>query len=413
MRTDAQAFVFPGKVDAAKLLDQPDGRCSGGAPRRRRSSPLIPFRPQTAIRIRLGTSGCSFNRGRKGRYGFVGATDSQRPHGGVSHPCRNSPVRPGTLRRRRDPSAARSFGDSRLKRRSSRSKVSSAQKSRPKALFERFLVAASSYRPIGCVVNAPASGRSPGDGGGKNKHRGWPRAWIRRGPPAGAGRRRAHQPRGSREISGWYNIRRHELGIRVVRRGRAQALAGTIRRCTCRCRRLRAGLPDGLFGTHRMHQMARDRIRPVCDQQLGFCSQTLTLGRRPSAFTGNWCSNACPASSPRNRRRGLYQPSSRKVVPRDQPLHFPNRSSTRTRRAPRRACSGTRGSIGALQFDLADEGLTDAGHRVRHVTDKIRHGLQRMQARPHEPQVGSLVTKPIHFPRSSPMAGRCPIVRPW
>ena len=25
-----------------------------------------------------------------------------------------------------------------------------------------------------------------------------------------------------------------------------------------------------------------------------------------------------------------------------------------------------------------------------------------MQARPHEPQVGSLVTKPIHFPRSSP-----------
>ena len=155
--------------------------------------------------------------------------------------------------------------------------------------------------------------------------------------------------------------------------GKAQALAGTIRRRTCRWIRLRAGLPDGVLGTHRMHQMARDRIRPVCDHTQGLCSQTLTPVRPAPLGIHRQLVLQClprfiseepaPRSSLTLRHRSRPARSAASLS--EQVLHADPP-------APRRSCSGTRGWIGALQFDLADEGLTDAGHRRearnRHVT---------------------------------------------
>lgn len=146
--------------------------------------------------------------------------------------------------------------------------------------------------------------------------------------------------------------------------------------------------------------MARDRIDRFVIIP-GLCSQTLTPVRSaPLGIHRQLVLQCLPRFISEEPAPGLTDPPAQKSSRAISRFTF-RTGPPRGRRAPRRSCSGTRGWIGALQFDLADEGLTDAGHRRearnRHVTR-----LQRMQARPHEPQVGSLVTKPIHFPRSSP-----------
>lgn len=225
VRTDGQAFVFPGKVDAAKFWTN----LTGAAPVRLKTTAIISIDPLPA----------------PDRYpdsaGDLWALVQSRSEGGtdlLAQLIANDPMEAFLILAGTAPSGREHYAAVRIhrpldrsgqpvKRRIMREGIERAEEP-AKALFERFLVqrlatgrldASSTRLPQG-VQQEMAAAKIVIVGCGA----------------LGSGVARLLAQAGVEHISlvdpenlGWENIRRHELGARVVGHGKAQALAGTIR----------------------------------------------------------------------------------------------------------------------------------------------------------------------------------------
>ena len=229
VRTDGQAFVFPGKVDAAKFWTN----LTGAAPVRLKTTAIISIDPLPA----------------PDRYpdlaGDLWALVQSRSEGGtdlLAQLIANDPMEAFLILAGTAPSGREHYAAVRIhrpldrsgqpvKRRIMREGIERAEEP-AKALFERFLVqrlatgrldASSTRLPQG-VQQEMAAAKIVIVGCGA----------------LGSGVARLLAQAGVEHISlvdpenlGWENIRRHELGARVVGHGKAQALAGTYAP-TCR-----------------------------------------------------------------------------------------------------------------------------------------------------------------------------------